>query len=62
MWNEAWSLEINMVYASYLTSSQTNCIFAAGGAKVPTQEKKKTEDVRKLANIRKTPKHYKVIA
>ena len=41
MWNEAWSLEINMAYASYLTSSQTNCIFAAGGAKVPTQEKKK---------------------
>ena len=39
-WIEAWLLVINMACKSCLTSSRTT-IFAAGGAYVPTQEKKK---------------------
>ena len=35
-------------------------IFAAGGAFVPTQEKKK--DLRKLGNVRKVPKPHRMIA
>ena len=44
-WNGPWLLVINMVYTSCLTSCRENLkpgIFAdGGGAKVPTQEKKK---------------------
>ena len=45
-----------------MNGSAKHGIFADGGAKVPTQEKKKKKRLRKLGNIRKVPKLHRMIA
>ena len=58
--NDGRLLLINMVYTSYLTSCHG--MFAAWGALVHTQEKTKTWDLMKLANIKKVSKPHRMIA